>query len=214
MVIGSLIIAAMVVVGTLVLIGQRRQMLLRPQLLATVVVVLVCAAILTLSFGVERSLVRWNQTLDTLFASEGGALWEGRVGIYRVCWLSLQAAGWFGFGPGTFAIVFPYLRMEHGSAVNGVLRYAHQDYLQTALEWGRLGFLLWGVLVGGGNRSRDSLPLEGPTGDHPRAWNVDCALHAVAHRSPHTQPGRFSASDRFAAIDLRRPSGTALGEVP
>ena len=29
--------------------------------------------------------------------------------IYRVCWLSLPAAGWFGFGPGTFSIVFPFL---------------------------------------------------------------------------------------------------------
>ena len=150
MVIGSLIIAVLAVAGARVLIGKRRKMALRPQLLATAVVVLVCAAILTLSFGVERSLVRWNQTLDTLFASEGGALWEGRVSIYRVCWLSLRAAGWFGFGPDTFAIVFPYLLMDHGGAVNGILRYAHQDYLQTALEWGRLGFLLWGVLVGGG----------------------------------------------------------------
>ena len=113
-------------------------------------VVLVCAVILILSFGIERSLVRWNQTLNSLFASEGGALWEGRVSIYRICWLSLHAAGWFGFGPGTFSIVFPSLQQEHGGEPDGILRYAHQDYLQTTLEWGAIGFLLWAVLIGGG----------------------------------------------------------------
>ena len=86
----------------------------RPRVLATAAVVLVCTLILILSFGIERSLVRWNQTLNSLFVSEEGALWEGRVSIYRICWLSLPAAGWFGFGPGTFSIIFPFLQQEHG----------------------------------------------------------------------------------------------------
>lgn len=122
----------------------------RPRVLATAAVVLACTLILILSFGIERSLVRWNQTLNSLFVSEEGALWEGRVSIYRICWLSVPAAGWFGFGPGTFSIIFPFLQQEHGAGLNGILRYAHQDYLQTILEWGAIGFVLWAALIGGG----------------------------------------------------------------
>jgi O-antigen ligase len=158
MAIGLFILMALTTAGASVLIGKRRKMTLRPQLFATVVVVFACAAILLLSFGVDRSVARWNQTLSAVFASEGGAVWEGRVTIYRVCWLSLHAAGWFGFGPGTFAIVFPHLHAEHGGQIDGILRYAHQDYLQTILEWGRLGFLVWVVLIGGGI-ARAILPL-------------------------------------------------------
>jgi O-antigen ligase len=164
MLIGMVIIAALGVGAAMVAVRRRptslrfvstRRFLVysqlpRPQVLATAGVVLVCALTLILSFGIERSLVRWNQTLNSLFVSEGGALWEGRVSIYRICWLSLHAAGWFGFGPGTFSIVFPYLQQEHGGEPNGILRYAHQDYLQTTLEWGAIGFLLWAVLIGGG----------------------------------------------------------------
>jgi O-antigen ligase len=186
MVIGTMIIAALIIAGTMVAVRRRAQSirtcdgirehraragkrvwrqhdegaysqrfvreerLPRPRVLATAGVVLVCGLILILSFGIERSLVRWNQTLNSLFVSEGGALWEGRVSIYRICWLSLHAASWFGFGPGTFSIVFPFLQQEHGGELNGILRYAHQDYLQTILEWGALGFLLWAVLIGGG----------------------------------------------------------------
>ena len=122
----------------------------RPRVLATAAVVLVCTLILILSFGIERSLERWNHTLNSLFVSDDGAPSEGRVSIYRICWLSLPAAGWFGFGPGTFSIVFPFLQQEHGGELNGILRYAHQDYLQTILEWGVIGFVLWAVLIGGG----------------------------------------------------------------
>jgi O-antigen ligase len=149
MVIGILIMAALAVGGTMIAIRRRQTITSRPQVLATVGVVLICALILTLSLGIEGALARWNNTLDSLFASEG-ELWAGRVSIYRICWLSLYAAGWFGFGPGTFSIIFPFLEREHGSESDGILRYAHQDYLQTMLEWGALGFLLWMILIGGG----------------------------------------------------------------
>jgi len=180
MVIGIIIIAALIIAGTMVAV-RRRPTSLRPRVLATAGVVLVCAVILILSFGIERSLVRWNQTMNSLFVSEGGALWEGRVSIYRICWLSLHAAGWFGFGPGTFSIVFPYLQQEHGGELNGILRYAHQDYLQTTLEWGAIGFLLWAVLIGGGI-VRTILYLQ----SDPRAvtreqgmWLALCALSLI-----------------------------------
>jgi O-antigen ligase len=150
MVVGILILAALAVGGATVGLRWHRRIFPRPQLLVTVGAAFVCVVILILSFGIERSLQRWDQTLTALLASEDATVWLGRASIYRICWLSLQAAGWFGFGPGTFAIVFPSLQTEHGGEINGILRYAHQDYLQTVLEWGGLGFLVWAALIGGG----------------------------------------------------------------
>ena len=149
MAIGILIMAALAVGGALVAIKRHRKMFVRPRVLATGGVVFACAVVLILSFGVEGSLKRWNESLDSLFASEGQP-WEGRISIYRTCWLSLPSAGWLGFGPGTFSIMFPYLEREHGTESQGILRYAHQDYLQTLLEWGALGAVLWALLIGGG----------------------------------------------------------------
>jgi O-antigen ligase len=147
--IGILIMAAMIIGVTVIALRQFRT-LLASQVLASIVVILGCVLVLLLGFGVESSLIRWNQTLSSLIGSDGAAPWEGRLTVYRTCLLSVSAAGAFGFGPGTFSIVFPYLQQEHGGHVGGILRYAHQDYLQTLLEWGVLGFLFWVVLVGGG----------------------------------------------------------------
>jgi O-antigen ligase len=149
MAIGILIMAVLAVGGTLVAIKRHRKMFVTPRVLATGGVVFACAVILTLGFGVEPSLGRWNETLNSLFASEG-ALWEGRVSMYRSCWLALPSAGWFGFGPGTFSIMFPFLELKQGRELDYIVRYAHQDYLQTALEWGAIGFTLWAILIGGG----------------------------------------------------------------
>ncbi|HEY5707137.1 MAG TPA: O-antigen ligase family protein, partial [Terrimicrobiaceae bacterium] len=149
MLIGIVIIAGMAIGGAAVAFRRPRRFLTL-QILATAGIVLGCAVILMLSFGIDRSLIRWNQTLSAVFASEGVAPWEGRLAMYRTCLLSLSASGWFGFGPGTFPIVFPFLQQEHAGEISGILRYAHQDYLQTILEWGILGFALWTVLIAGG----------------------------------------------------------------
>ena len=149
MLIGIVIIAAMAI-GCAAVAFRRPKRFLTLQVLATAGIVPGCAVILMLSFGIDRSLIRWNQTLSSLFASEGGAPWEGRLAMYRTCLLSVNASGWFGFGPGTFPIVFPFLQQEHAGEIGGILRYAHQDYLQTILEWGILGFVLWTVLIAGG----------------------------------------------------------------
>jgi len=89
------------------------------------------------------SMERWNQ----LLATDG--LSNGRVIAYR-CWLTiLPDSGWFGTGPGTFRLVFPYYVAPFAEIGNGVWTYAHQDYLQGLIEWGYLGFSLWVMLFGG-----------------------------------------------------------------
>jgi O-antigen ligase len=149
MAIGVLIMIALAI-GGIATVRRRSNLPLSRRVLPTVAVVAACAVILILTFGIQSSLDRWHQTMNSLFAAQDEALWDGRLSIYRICWLSLNAAGWFGFGPGTFSIVFPYLQQEHGGQLNGILRYAHQDYLQTILEWGKVGFILWALLIGGG----------------------------------------------------------------
>lgn len=91
----------------------------------------------------SRTLERWDQ----LLASDG--LSNGRITAYRCCLTILPDSGWFGTGPGTFRLVFPYYTAPFEDLGSGVWTHAHQDYLQGLIEWGYIGFLLWLMLFGG-----------------------------------------------------------------
>jgi O-antigen ligase len=62
----------------------------------------------------------------------------------------LPEAGAFGFGPGTFRVLFPVYNNAHNPPVPGFWSFLHEDYLQTLLEWGWLGSTLWVLLLFGG----------------------------------------------------------------
>jgi O-antigen ligase len=68
----------------------------------------------------------------------------------QVCLRMLPDAGTWGLGPGTFALAFPHYTHELGTSIRGILRFAHQDYLQTLIEWGWAGAGVWAVLFFGG----------------------------------------------------------------
>ena len=91
----------------------------------------------------EQPLNRWQSVSEQIPAD---ARWQAS----RVALGALPAAGFFGFGPGTFRVVFPSYNIGSGHAVPGSWRFLHQDYLQTVLEWGWLGSSLWALLVFGG----------------------------------------------------------------
>ena len=91
----------------------------------------------------EQPLTRWQSMSEQIPTD---ARWQAS----RVALGALLDAGFFGFGPGTFRVVFPGYNMGSGHAVAGSWRFLHEDYLQTILEWGWLGSSLWALLFFGG----------------------------------------------------------------
>jgi O-antigen ligase len=72
---------------------------------------------------------------------------DTRIRAYRHFVEMIPDAGWSGFGPGTFDKTYrPYVRDEP-KLLKVPLWLAHQDYIQTVVEWGWLGFLLWTAIL-------------------------------------------------------------------
>lgn len=109
-----------------------------------IVGVLVVAA-LGWAFGLEHTIHQWGKVGD------GSLLENQRLIVYGVISDKvLPGIGCFGFGPGTFQIIFPFYTDDVASQIPGIWKYAHEDYLQTLVEWGWIGGILWAGLIFGG----------------------------------------------------------------
>lgn len=120
--------------------------LIRPQNMSRLVIGLMSVLFLSLLLvallpAFLLIMERWSVGLGTL---------EGRLLIYEAAGKILPDSNWFGTGPGTFRIVFPFYTVYLGEQLKGVYTHTHQDYLQTLIEWGYLGFAGWLTLIGGG----------------------------------------------------------------
>ncbi|HWC19884.1 MAG TPA: O-antigen ligase family protein, partial [Terriglobales bacterium] len=91
----------------------------------------------------EQPLNRWQAVSEQI---PSDARWQAS----RVALGALPRAGFFGFGPGTFRVVFPGYNIGSGHPVPGSWRFLHEDWLQAMLEWGWLGSSLWALLFFGG----------------------------------------------------------------
>jgi O-Antigen ligase len=91
----------------------------------------------------EQALNRWQLQSEHI---PNDARWQAS----RVAVRALPDAGLFGFGPGTFRVVFPIYNRSGSDQVPGTWRFLHEDYLQTLLEWGWIGGILWALLFFGG----------------------------------------------------------------
>jgi hypothetical protein len=91
----------------------------------------------------DESLKRWNELTPQILA-------DSRWLASRAALRAVSDASYFGFGPGTFRVIFPYYTSGLGPGIEGTWRFLHEDYLQTILEWGWLGSLLWGLIFFGG----------------------------------------------------------------
>ncbi len=107
------------------------------------------AAILLLLFAIgsaahlDRPVRRWEKLGEQM---SGDARWSAS----RIALNILPSGGPFGFGPGTFRAIFPAYNKAEGQPVGGEWRFLHEDYLQTVMEWGWLGSMLWAALFFGG----------------------------------------------------------------
>ncbi len=100
-----------------------------------------------LSFGWYEATRRWAD-LATPEGTEGSV--TERLLVSQVCIHMMADSGFWGFGPGNFMICFPHYTAYLKGAVDGVWFFAHEDYLQTLVEWGYVGSALLGVIFFGG----------------------------------------------------------------
>ena len=91
----------------------------------------------------EQPLNRWRLLGERMPTD---ARWQASC----IAMSALPHVGFFGFGPGTFRVVFPGYNVGSGRTVPGTWRFLHEDYLQTVLEWGWVGSGSWGLLFFGG----------------------------------------------------------------
>lgn len=103
-----------------------------------------------LGLGFRASAQKWSSLSESLKSNE-------RFFAARITLRMLPDAGPFGFGPGTFQVGFPFYiepteRADPLTAKwTGVYwRYAHNDYLQSLVEWGWVGAIPWVAIFGGG----------------------------------------------------------------
>ena len=120
-------------------LGEHRAAVLLPVVLA-----LGLLGAVAWTAGLDRPLARWAQLPKQ-------AREEGRWPAAGVALEAVRENGSaLGLGPGTFSVAFPYYTGPLGDRLNGVWNYLHEDYLQTAMEWGGVGVMLWsGIFFGG-----------------------------------------------------------------
>lgn len=76
----------------------------------------------------------------------------GRIQANEVMLKMVADDGWgaLGMGPGSFYPLFPYYSGQIDSLITGVWVYAHNDYMQTLVEWGWLGTVFLAACIAGG----------------------------------------------------------------
>jgi hypothetical protein len=114
----------------------------RARAAAALVVVLFVLFSIAQASGVIKPLERWRSSIAQIPKDER---WQA----YKIATHILPDSSWFGFGPGTFHLVFPYYERVEGVPEPGGWHYLHEDYLQTIVEWGWIGAALWAVPFGG-----------------------------------------------------------------
>lgn len=159
--IGALLVVALTICLRDILFSRVRRLEKKTLLVAAGVIAFALLAVAGASH-LDQSLGRWQDLQSKL---ENDPRWLASRGALR----AVGDAGWFGFGPGTFRVVFPYYTNGLGPKVEGIWRFLHEDYLQTLMEWGWTGSAFWALLFFGSicvaartlRRRGDDSPLSG-----------------------------------------------------
>jgi O-antigen ligase len=156
----------------------------------------------------EQPLNRWRLQSEHI---PNDARWQ----VSRVAVRALPDAGLFGFGPGTFRVVFPIYNRSGSDQVPGTWRFLHEDYLQTLLEWGWIGGILWALLFFGGI----TVGIRGYKEHARREWTprrrvlqplVIIALIGVALHALVDFPGQIESIQLYVATYLGLCWGSRL----
>jgi FtsH-binding integral membrane protein len=133
------------------------------------VLAILAVGILVWVVGFGQAYQRWTDPRYNIAS-------DARFAAYDAIEHSLiPAAGWWGLGPATFHLVFPFFTTGYGERVLGYWQFAHEDYLQTLVEWGFCGAAFW-VLFFGANISRGGWALL----RRQRTWDSGTRTFAVA----------------------------------
>lgn len=180
-------------------LGKSRHELLPPRRLRVAYAVLMMAAVAGLVgfSGWERPAQKWEMMESQLNSA------NKRLVSTKICMRMLPDAHWHGFGPGTFELVFPHYSGVDAKWIPGIWRYAHDDYLQSLLEWGWFGSLFWAVLFFGGMallffnwRTRRNLG----TSDHVLIFVCALALTGVALHAVVDFPLQIASLQLYTAV--------------
>jgi hypothetical protein len=110
--------------------------------LAGALAILLALIALAQATHLEQPLTRWQAESQRISTD---ARWQA----WHIVLAALPNAGLFGFGPGTFRVVFPGYNIGSVDPIPGMWRFLHEDYLQTVIEWGWVGSTLWALLFFG-----------------------------------------------------------------
>ena len=149
----------------------------------------------------------WNRTASQLagmrgfFGSDNPRLLAAQAAVTM-----LPDAGPWGIGAGNFGIAFPHYTNYLGDRIAGIWTHAHNDYLETAIEWGWVGAAVWGVLLFGGIvlglRNYRRLGRQMRTTDRMFLFSTTLALVGVALHAVVDFPLQMASLQFYAATYL------------
>lgn len=113
-----------------------------PVTAAVIAVVLLAGGLILMLPTMTLSMGRWEYLI-----SQGS---QERMLAHQAALRMIPDAPLWGIGPGCFRWGFPFYTAQLGERIKGVWIHAHQDYIQTLVEWGIVGGTAWMILIGGG----------------------------------------------------------------
>ncbi len=127
------------IVGIQMARGGRRHFTIPSPAVLIAVAIPLAVIVASLYFAIPWD--RWQYLKDTDFDH------NARPVAYRYFVTMLPDAGWQGFGPGSFQLAYwQYIDRADPIMQHTPYWVAHQDYIQTVVEWGYAGTILWGLL--------------------------------------------------------------------
>ena len=136
-IIGAIVLALLLLPKVLVELKRGKLKIRRGQVLGALIPIILIAVALPFAIPWKR----WE------YLSNAGVSGTDRPKAYALFMTMLPDSGWIGFGPGTFQLTYRRYVKDDPQVSHTPYWVAHEDYLQTAIEWGYLGTALWAFVL-------------------------------------------------------------------